>query len=395
MMKFEIKKIFNKTDVLILLAILIMLSILSPILTVRNYETFDENGTIISGRQGVNYDKKIRKDIKILDEGVFNDALKLFHQYTEDEAYGKVETKYPGIMALLIRAYSPPFNYDIKNLKIVNNADDFYKKRISIVEKTLNMSYPYKMFEQWEKTDIINKAESLKTPLKYGYFDGWKRLFENCQMVIIGVLVLAIVSSSQVFTYEKEIGMWEILQAFPERILRKNTQKKIISIFFIIFCVYTSLIAFMFLYFSFIFKLDYGIPIQADASYFLSLYTFTFESAFLMQYFMGLLSILAITVMSLCINRFCAKSVTSLILSTIVVGTPFVLSQLLFLPLIMRKIFSICPINGVMLSMNLVSEQYYNWIGVHILKIPSICIFNIFIIVLGLFLLQMKNMRGQ
>lgn len=219
MMKFEIKKIFNKTAVLILLAILIMLSILSPILTVRNYTTFDENGTITAGRQGVNYDKKSRKDIKILDESVFNDALKLFHQYSEDEAYGKVETKYPGIMELLIRAYSPPFNYDIKNLKLVNTADDFYKKRISIVEKTLDMSYSYKMFEHWEKADIINKAESLKTPLKYGYFDGWKRLFENCQMVTIGVLFLAIVSSSQVFTYEKEIEMWEILQAFPKIIL--------------------------------------------------------------------------------------------------------------------------------------------------------------------------------
>lgn len=394
-MKYEIEKIVSKAGFLILLVGLLVFSVISPLLSVKNENTLNEKNQILVGKAAIEYDREQMKRIPTLNRQILRDVLHLFHQYSQDEAYGKVEPAYPGVLPLLIRAYSPPYTYDIKNLQSVMNGDDFCEKRIQLIQKTLNYSYAEKMFEDWEKEGILQKAQALKFPFPYGYYGGWERLAENVQAVTLGVICLAAVLASQVFTYEKETGMWEILQAFPKKTLRGLAGNKIKALFFILFLLYTLLVAGMFFFFQKIFQMSYGIPIQAQSAYFLSIYSYHFEKAFFMQYVMGMISIFATAVFCSVINTFCRKSVTSLILNSCIIAAPLLLQQLLFLPLPLRKIFSLCPVNGAFFSRALASQQLYSWAGVLLLQIPSICIANGALIALGIFFLHSKKVWAK
>ena len=80
---------------------------------------------------------------------VLNDALLYFNKNQGDNDVLAMEVKYPRILPLLTVAYSPTQEYDKDNLHQVINANNFYEKRINLIQDYLNLDYGVKMFEEW------------------------------------------------------------------------------------------------------------------------------------------------------------------------------------------------------------------------------------------------------
>lgn len=393
-MKYEIKKIFSSSSFFVVMVLIFILSIVSPVLTIKNYETLGKNGNLIHGTEAIKYEKQNMSRFEVLDSNLLNSALNYFKKNDNEDVYSNMEDKYPGILSLLIMAYSPPKIFDKDNLKKITNADDFYDKRVEVVEGHLNLYYSVKMFDDWEKKDILKYAKALKTPIKYGFHEGWIRLFENIRAITIVVMILAILMSSQIFTYESETGMSEVLQSFKGKVLKKVVNNKIKSVYLILFIVYSILVWGIFITFNKYFYLDYELPIQISSAYLLSIHNYSFFESFVYQYISGLTSILSISTISMIVNRHCKKSITSLVYNLLITATQVLAPMIDKLPFFIRKFAGILPANGALFNFNLISQQVYNWFGIHTLKIFSICILNVVIICTGLLILNFTKRKA-
>lgn len=393
-MKYEIKKIFSSSSFFVVMVLIFILAIVSPVLTIKNYETLGKNGNLIHGTEAIKYEKQNMSRFEVLDSNLLNSALNYFKKNDNEDVYSNMEDKYPGILSLLIMAYSPPKIFDKDNLKKITNADDFYDKRVEVVEGHLNLYYSVKMFDDWEKKDILKYAKALKTPIKYGFYEGWIRLFENIRAITIVVMILAILMSSQIFSYESETGMSEVLQSFKGKVLKKVVNNKIKSVYLILFIVYTILVWGIFIAFNKYFYLDYELPIQISSAYLLSIHNYSFFESFVYQYISGLTSILSISTISMIVNRHCKKSITSLVYNLLITATQVLAPMIDKLPFFIRKFAGILPANGALFNFNLISQQVYNWFGIHILKIFSICILNVVIICTGLLILNFTKRKA-
>lgn len=216
MLLFEVKKALskplNKAALLILVAVLII----GSFLTIRDvkYINADGNSSIgISAAQHLQEEKNQYKGY--LTEDVLKKVIEAntavnaspeaqSNDIQENNKAAAMGQGISDIREMINLAFGEIDNYDYYRINNVSEDEvgSFYEQRIAGLKNYLNRDDVAEAFSEDEKEWLINKYESLDTPLYYEYADGWKALLDSqylptlmmITVLIIGFLVSGIFS---------------------------------------------------------------------------------------------------------------------------------------------------------------------------------------------------------
>lgn len=224
MLLFEVKKVLskplNKAALLILAAVLII----GSFLTIRDVQYIDADGnssTGISAARHLQEEKNqwegyLTEDVlkRVIQE---NTAVSTSPEAQSDDIQENNKATAMGqgisdIRELINLAFGEINNYDYYRINSVSEDEvgSLYEQRIAGLKNYLNRDDVTEAFSEDEKEWLINKYESLDTPLYYEYADGWKALLDSqylptlmmITVLIIGFLVSGIFSDE--FTWKAD-----------------------------------------------------------------------------------------------------------------------------------------------------------------------------------------------
>ncbi len=216
MLLFEVKKVLskplNKAALLILAAVLII----GSFLTIRDVKYIDADG---NSSTGISAARHLQEEKNQWEGYLTEDVLKSVIQEntavgTSPEAQSddiqennKATAMGQGISdirEMINLAFGEIDNYDYYRINNVSEDEvgSLYEQRIAGLKNYLNRDDVTEAFSEDEKEWLINKYESLDTPLYYEYADGWKALMDSqylptlmmITVLIIGFLVSGIFS---------------------------------------------------------------------------------------------------------------------------------------------------------------------------------------------------------
>ena len=193
MLLFEIKKVLSKPLNKAALAILAAVLVIGSILTIRDVNYIDADGNSSAGisaarnlREEKNqYEGYLTEDVirQVIRE---NAAVSASPEAQSEDAQenNKAAAEAQGfadIREMINLAFGEMENYDYYRINSVSEdeAGSFYEQRIAGLKDYLNSDNVTDSFTEEEKEWLINKYESLDTPLYYEYADGWKALMDS------------------------------------------------------------------------------------------------------------------------------------------------------------------------------------------------------------------------
>lgn len=216
MLLFEVKKVLskplNKAALLILAAVLIIGSFLA-IRDVRYIDTDGNSSTGISAARHLQEEKNqwegyLTEDVlkQVLQENTAINSLSEAQSdnVQENDKAAAMKQGFSDIREMINLAFTDLGNFDYYRINSVSEDEvgSLYEQRIAGLKNYLNRDDVADTFSEDEKEWLINKYESLDTPLYYEYADGWKALLDSqylptlmmITVLIIGFLVSGIFS---------------------------------------------------------------------------------------------------------------------------------------------------------------------------------------------------------
>ena len=216
MLLFEIKKVLskplNKAALLILAAVLII----GSFLTIRDVRYIDADGNSSTGISAARHLQEDKNQYKgYLTEDVLKQVIQANAavnasaeaQSADIQENDKAAAKGQGfadIREIINLAFGELDNYDYYRIDSVSEDEvgSLYEQRVTGLKNYLDRDNVTNTFSDDEKEWLINKYESLDTPLYYEYADGWKALMDSqylptlmmITVLIIGFLVSGIFS---------------------------------------------------------------------------------------------------------------------------------------------------------------------------------------------------------
>lgn len=216
MLLFEVKKVLskplNKAALLILAAVLII----GSFLTIRDVKYIDADGNSSTGFSAARHLQEEKNQWEgYLTEDVLksviqeNTAVSTSPEAQSDDIQENNKATAMGqgisdIREMINLAFGEIDNYDYYRINSVSEDEvgSLYEQRIAGLKNYLNRDDVTEAFSEDEKEWLINKYESLDTPLYYEYADGWKALMDSqylptlmmITVLIIGFLVSGIFS---------------------------------------------------------------------------------------------------------------------------------------------------------------------------------------------------------
>ena len=216
MLLFEVKKVLSKPLNKAALLILASVLIIGSFLTIRDVQYIDADGnssTGISAARHLQEEKNqwegyLTEDVlkRVIQE---NTAVSTSPEAQSDDIQENNKATAMGqgisdIRELINLAFGEINNYDYYRINSVSEDEvgSLYEQRIAGLKNYLNRDNVTEAFSEDEKEWLINKYESLDTPLYYEYADGWKALLDSqylptlmmITVLIIGFLVSGIFS---------------------------------------------------------------------------------------------------------------------------------------------------------------------------------------------------------
>lgn len=224
MLLFEVKKVLSKPLNKAALLILASVLIIGSFLTIRDVQYIDADGnssTGISAARHLQEEKNqwegyLTEDVlkRVIQE---NTAVSTSPEAQSDDIQENNKATAMGqgisdIRELINLAFGEINNYDYYRINSVSEDEvgSLYEQRIAGLKNYLNRDDVTEAFSEDEKEWLINKYESLDTPLYYEYADGWKALLDSqylptlmmITVLIIGFLVSGIFSDE--FTWKAD-----------------------------------------------------------------------------------------------------------------------------------------------------------------------------------------------
>ena len=216
MLLFEVKKVLskplNKAALLILAAVLII----GSFLTIRDVKYIDADGNSSTGISAARHLQEEKNQWEgYLTEDVLksviqeNTAVSTSPEAQSDDIQENNKATAMGqgisdIREMINLAFGEIDNSDYYRINSVSEDEvgSLYEQRIAGLKNYLNRDDVTEAFSEDEKEWLINKYESLDTPLYYEYADGWKALMDSqylptlmmITVLIIGFLVSGIFS---------------------------------------------------------------------------------------------------------------------------------------------------------------------------------------------------------
>ncbi|TCK98242.1 hypothetical protein EDC19_0662 [Natranaerovirga hydrolytica] len=394
----ELRKLYSEIHVKILTLIILMVTIVVPIVSIRSFNAIEsaDSSNIIKGTEAVRIIKDRYEDYKgELSIDTLNRVLNYYQsEPSEDLAYVDSSIRYPGIISILMDAYSSIIPGEGIHLNDLKNADDFYSRNTVQIMGFLNHSND--TYEPWEKDVILEKAESIETPFNIDFSRQWVFAYKLLSVIFIMIFLSAIIIGSRIFSYEKEKNMDLILATMSNKQLINIGKNKVLALLTFLTIKYAISITVL----SIIFFSTTGLSAwssQIQIEYFTSIYNLTLGSAYLLFIFMGWISTIAIGVLVAAVDAFTQKSYSTLVIGFIIVFSPLIITRLNAIPTFVKRFFQIQPVNGLLVEKSISSFQIYNVILFNILTTTAIIVNAILLLIVGmlivprLFSIRIKN----
>ena len=206
MVRFELKKMLGKTGGKIALLLLAAIVVICCWQAVREVSYIDEEGNFQTGFTAARKYRAMSKEwAGILDEEKLRKVIAQNQRIAADPDFNSGDTKKinalisptqgsAGIRALMICSYSEEFRtYDswIAYRVQPDQAPQFYENRTRLLKEWLYSEDAIDEFSQSEKDFLIQQYESLETPFKVDYSEGWQQIAPYSMTVaMLGAIIV-------------------------------------------------------------------------------------------------------------------------------------------------------------------------------------------------------------
>jgi len=257
LVKYELKKIFNKKMNIVVIISCLFLIILLFSLSGTDFLATDESGESYKGKAAIILRKKQIKEIagvltneRIVDEIKRLQELKnnpdniAIDSYGEKDLSREVYNKYLNnrlnLLTNINHVYGDDYINGLSTLDL-ENEKNFYESREKRIEELIVSSQDYKgrTYTNKEKEYWIEKSKNVNTPFEYDFYFGYSNLYSTYEMLIIGLIAICICISS-VFSGEYQNGTDKILLTTKYGKSKGATAKIIASYIFaiVVFTIY-------------------------------------------------------------------------------------------------------------------------------------------------------------
>lgn len=298
--RIESKRILGFKNLLIISVIILVYSIFSSVLSLKNYNVYDSSGNVIISSKNNLSESKKDEHKTLLDEKILKDVVN-----RED----KSKYLYNSVLVTLVSS-----NYD-KKIEELNDKDisDFYSNRISNIKAYLAKRSNIKDIE---KLGIDLKEFS--KPIQLGYAEGWKNLNNDMTDFVTAVIFLIPFLLLPIFGEDPKSNMKQLYIAtkYGKCDLVKC---RIITGVGIGTIIYAIAIVIFSLCKLFAFGFEGGnLPIQSSINYFFSPYIMTFVEQYIINVFVGYLSMLVLVGVTLLTTVLAEQILSSAVVVTFI-----------------------------------------------------------------------------
>ncbi len=362
LVKFELKKLFNKKMNIIVIIVCLFFITLLFFMTGKDFLATDNSGKSYKGKEAISVRKEQMKEISgtLTNEKIIKEIEKLQELHNDSnnlitnsdgevdfkrEIYNEYLNNRLNLLTNINRVYA---NYnasyinELFNINL-NEQKDFYETRRQRIEEKLNQSYDGKTYTNQEKEYWLEKSNSTKIPFEYDFYYGYSNLYSTYEMLIIGVIAICICLAS-VFAGEYQNGTDKILLTTKYG-KSKGVTAKIIASYIFAILVFTIYLIFAIGPVFLMFGTDGGnLPIQL--SNILSPYALTFFQSLLYNIVISYTVLLGMVGLTLFLSSKLKNPMNVLVIDIAIIILPVFLSIKSAFG-ILNKILFLMPYNAI------------------------------------------------
>ncbi|MFA1015168.1 ABC transporter permease subunit [Dubosiella newyorkensis] len=247
LIKYEFLKIVRKKSTLIVMGISLLLTAFLFGLPILQFQTYNQEGAI-KGFEGIAYEKEQYKEqsVPLTNEFVekniaqyqtlFENPANVGYDGNEKFLIGDVYWNYVAprekLLSIIASIYdSPNENSGLNKLPELDltKSAQFDQTRNEKIEALLNM--PSRNMSTKQKEYWSHMNSQVKTPLQYGYHEGWEVILSNFELLIFAILAICIVIAP-VFSGEYQAGTDAVILSSKYGKTKLGTAKIIASLLF-------------------------------------------------------------------------------------------------------------------------------------------------------------------
>ncbi len=407
LVKYELKKLFNKKMNIVVIISCLFLIILLFSLSGTDFLATDESGKSYKGKEAIRLRKEQIKEISgiLTNERIVDEIRSLqelnnnpdnivINSYGEKEFSRDVYNKYLNnrlnLLTNINHVYGDNYLNGLSQLNLENKID-FYENREKRIEELIVSSQDYKgrTYTEKEKEYWIEKSKNVNIPYEYDFYFGYSNLYSTYEMLIIGLIAVCICIAS-VFSGEYQNGTDKILLTTKYGKSKGATAKVIASYIFasIVFAIY---LIFAILAVLLMFGTEGGnLPIQLLNI--LSPYNLTFAQSLIYNIFISYAVLFGIVGLTLFLSSKIKNPISTLVIDICIVMLPVFLSVKSGFGII-NKILFLMPYNAI--YSNFTKMVSYK-LGSIVFDLPTMTIFSyICIMIISLILAKKIYSRHQ
>lgn len=361
LVKYELKKLFNKKMNIVVIISCLFLIILLFSLSGTDFLATDESGKSYKGKEAIRLRKEQIKEISgiLTNERIVDEIRSLqelnnnpdnivINSYGEKEFSRDVYNKYLNnrlnLLTNINHVYGDNYLNGLSQLNLENKID-FYENREKRIEELIVSSQDYKgrTYTEKEKEYWIEKSKNVNIPYEYDFYFGYSNLYSTYEMLIIGLIAVCICIAS-VFSGEYQNGTDKILLTTKYGKSKGATAKVIASYIFasIVFAIY---LIFAILAVLLMFGTEGGnLPIQLLNI--LSPYNLTFAQSLIYNIFISYAVLFGIVGLTLFLSSKIKNPISTLVIDICIVMLPVFLSVKSGFGII-NKILFLMPYNAI------------------------------------------------
>lgn len=340
--KFEIKKLFRSKKNKIAILCLFVYLLIMMINNIFNVTYVDVYGNTIEGINAIiklrnEKDKwngeldieTIRKVISINKEINSNPEYLQSDGNLSDIGYHYLQGV-QDLRKLINRSFGGMQNYDYYLIDTLEerDANEFYENRISAIEAWLNQSDVKDYYNDKEKEYIVDRFESLKSPIYYSYMDGWKKIIAFLPTLLYAVTIICSIIAANVFTVEYEKNTAPVFFSTYKGRDKAIGSKLLASIIIVSVCYFISAFLVLVTFLGIYGAEGANCVIQANPDYWFSMYNITNLQVVVIILVMGFIGCLFMVSFTLYIASLTKSSNAAIIFSFILIMGTGVFGQL-------------------------------------------------------------------
>lgn len=247
LIKYEFLKILRRKSTLIVMAVSLLLTTFLFGLPIMQYQTNNQEGTI-KGFNGISYEKEQYLDLSVpLTNEYVSETILTYQKLFENpenvgndgnetfligDVYWDFVAPRTKLLNMIAGNYENPGEHSGYNKLLnlnVDNGIDFYQTREDKINALLDEPSRKQSDEQkkyWQS--ISNK---IKTPIQYGYYEGWEIMISSFELFMFVLLAICI-TIAPVFSGEYQAGTDAVILSGKYGKTKLNTAKIISSLLY-------------------------------------------------------------------------------------------------------------------------------------------------------------------